>query len=67
VPQEAGPLALLLSPCADRPVPLFRAQAAMCSQQIGSGPGMTHALPFPLASDWCRDQVKKKRKKENTA
>ena len=23
---------------------------------------MTHALPFPSASDWCRDQVKKSRK-----
>ena len=64
VPQEAGPLAPFSSPCADRPVPSFRAQAAMCSQQIGSGPGMTHALPFLSASDWCRDQVKKKKRKK---
>lgn len=53
----------LSSPCAYRPLASIRDQAAMCSQQLASGLGMIHEQPVHLTSDWCKDHIKKKKKR----
>lgn len=59
VPGTVGTLGSCTLPFADGPLASFREQAAMCSQQLGSGPGMSHDWLFSSASYWCRDQTKK--------